>query len=134
MDIKERIEKIKNVQNVLEMNRDRVYPDAMGDAHQGGNLKGVWWYHLPTKTFLYSSTANSHMDSKAFPEINNLEHWVRGRVFTNNGQNFVLMYSDDFTMGRVPGSIVDAIFQKITTKFHQPITDFVDERGYSLIG
>lgn len=133
-NIKECIEKIKNHPNVLELVNRQTYRDALGDAHYPETLKGVWWYHLGTKQFTYSKVAKSHMDLDEFPEVKSLQGWVRGRVFSNEGKNYILMYSDDFTHGRVPGSVVHDIYNKITSKFKEQITDFVDERGYSLIG
>jgi hypothetical protein len=132
--ISERIKDIKDSQNVLELVQNQVYPNALGDAHYPETLQGVWWYHLGSKQFTYSTKAKSHMDLDEFPEVKSMQGWVRGRVFSNEGKNYILMYSDDFSMGRVPGSVVHDIYNKVTSKFHKPISDFVDERGYSLIG
>jgi hypothetical protein len=133
-NVKECIEKIKAHRNVLELVQHQVYPEALGDAHYPETLKGIWWYHLGSKQFSWSNKAKSHMDLDNFPEVQTLQGWVRGRVFSNEGKNYILMYADDFSHGRIPGSVVHDIYQKITSKFHEPITDFVDERGYSLLG
>ncbi len=132
--IAERLFRIQGHSNVLEFVNTKTLPDALALAHYPETLLAVWWYHLPTKTFSYSTSARSHMDTDKFPEVKSLNGWVRGRVFSEKKQNYIMMYSDDFKHGRVPGDVVDDIYSKVSSKFNKPITDFVDQQGYSLLG
>jgi hypothetical protein len=133
-NILECIEKIKNHPDVLKLVSEVAVPDAMQTAHYKDALRGVWWYHPATKKMLFSTKASSHMAPGHFPEVNNFDSWKRGRVFKDDGRYYIMMYSDDFPHGRVPGSVVDDVYQQITRVFNEPISDFVDQEGYSLLG
>lgn len=132
--IHERVQSVISSANVLELVNTKTLPDALGLAHYPETLKAVWWYHLPSRTLSYSENARSHMDMDKFPDVKSLNGWVRGRIFSEKGKNYIMMYSDDFPHGRVPGSVVEDIYGKLTSKFRDVVVDFVDHQGYSLIG
>ena len=83
---------------------------------------------------MLSTNATSHMQPGKFPEVNNFDSWKRGRIYQDAGRNVIMMYSDDFPHGRVPGSVVHDVYSQIINQFSGDISDFVDQEGFSLIG
>lgn len=146
--MKELIEKLLKIQNVMEGRGDQiVFPNAIVATHSAlpgepENL-GIWWYHIPTKELLYSKTAETHID-REFQEkipvmgripnklLANRAGWISGRVGIYDGMVFAFVYSHELN-GHLPGSIAADLVYQLRYKAHQPIEKLTDEDGFNLV-
>jgi hypothetical protein len=145
--MKDLIEKLLLIPNVMEGRGDQIiFPNAIVATHSAlpgepDNL-GVWWYHLPSKTMLYSATAETHID-REFQEqmpvlgripnkiLANKAGWISGRVGIYNGIIFAFVYAHELN-GSLPGPVAADCIAQLKKASQHNIEHLTDEDGFDL--
>jgi hypothetical protein len=130
--MRELIEQLMKVN--LEEKRVRVLREpAIGLAHYPENLKAVFWYNILSNSLEYSEKANTHQDYKIFKgPFTDAAGWIRGRVFTYGRKNYIVVYIEDWLDVQIANQSLADLYSRVQDVFKQPISDIVDEQGYTL--
>ncbi len=124
--LNELLEKLKKVTSVKDRKPgERLFKDAMSkDASVG-----LWWYQPSSGKLEYSEEATTHQDFKRFTCLPDSRGWVRGRVFKDKDEGYVMACLDDWMENDIPGRAIADIVEKISKKATIPIVGIVDEEG-----
>lgn len=144
------ISKLMHVPNVMEKRGEKVvFPNAIVATHSAlpgepDNL-GIWWYHLPTKKLLFSTSAWAHIDKEFVEQIPELAltrvvpnkvlankaGWISGRAGKHENFVFVFLYANELN-GRLPGVIAVDIISQLEKASGLSVDHLTDEDGYAL--
>ena len=109
-----------------------IVPDPLGLAHSSNSLVGIVFYSPSSGTLSYSTTAKSHFDKLQFPNYNETEWWLRGRVFKYNGLNYLLAYTDNMYEPSITDTQLQDLINKIEATAKIKIDGAVDSQGYEI--
>jgi len=125
-----------HILNVLKKKGPVVVPEAMSITHcEEGALKGVWWFCLADSSLEYSTKAISHADADVFTAAaSGSRGWIRGRVGQARGKFFITIWTCDFVLKSLPGSLLGDMCRKVKSASGLDITYVVDEVGRDLTG
>ena len=125
-----------HVPNVSKKKGAVVVPESMSITHcEEGALKGIWWFCLAEGSLEYSTTAISHADADVFTAAESGSRgWVRGRVGQAQGKFFITIWTCDFVLKSLPGSLLGDMCRKVQSASGLDITYVVDEVGRDLTG
>lgn len=130
--MRELIEQLMKV-NLNEKRVKALKEPAIGLAHYPENLKAVFWYNILSDSLEYSEKATTHQDYKIFKgPFTDAAGWIRGRLFQYEGKYYIVVYIEDWLDTQIINKHLADMYHQIQNKFKHPISDIVDEQGYTL--
>ncbi|MEI7751852.1 MAG: hypothetical protein WCJ71_07145 [Candidatus Omnitrophota bacterium] len=146
------IDGLMKLQNVIEGRGNKiVFPNAITQTHSAlpgepANL-GIWWFHVPSRKLLFSTSAWAHIDSEFVAQIPELgltravpnkflavkAGWISGRLGLVKDDVFAFLYAEEVAGGVLPGSVAADLLNQLQDRAGRAISFLVDENGMDLV-
>jgi hypothetical protein len=99
-------------------------------SHEENKVKIIWWYSLTSGEIRWSTNYLDIHSSSCFRDIYEKPGWIRGRIFEDEGKNYLLIYLYGYK--RVTENVLMDLLSKLNSFLDKDISYVFDSNGTDL--